>query len=145
MVVTGVFTCGGASWALYFGEELKDAPRRIGRVIGWAGQFAALMIALPLVLVVLSISDLKGTFGAETPVAAYMTRTGGKALTAVVSGGLVIAVFNAIVAMILSFSRFLYATGRDGIWPTPVSRVLAHLHPGSRSPVAATLALCLAA
>jgi amino acid transporter len=143
--VTGVYTCGGASWALYFGEELKDAPRRIGGVIGWAGQFAALTIALPLLLVVLSAGDLKQTLAAETPVAAYMARTGGPMLTAVVSGGVVIAVLNSIVAMILSFSRFYYSTGRDGIWPKPVNTVLSHLHPGWRSPIAATGVLCLAA
>jgi amino acid transporter len=144
-VVTGVFTCGGASWALFFGEELKDAPRRIGGVIGWAGQFAALLIALPLLLVVLSIGDLKAVLNAETPVAAYMTRTGGPMLTAVVSAGLVIAIFNAIVAMVLSYSRLLYATGRDGVWPRPISRTLARLHPGMRSPIAATVVLCVAA
>jgi amino acid transporter len=78
-VVTGVFTCGGASWALFFGEELKDA------------------------------------------------------------------IFNAIVAMVLSYSRLLYATGRDGVWPRPISRTLARLHPGMRSPIAATVVLCVAA
>ena len=143
-VVTGVFTCGGASWALYFGEELKDAPRRIGGVIGWAGLFAALTIALPLVFVVLSAGDLKGMLAAETPVASYMARTGGPVLTAVVSAGVVIAVLNSIVAMILSFSRFYYSTGRDGIWPKPVNRLLSHLHPGMRSPIAATVVLCAA-
>jgi amino acid transporter len=142
-VVTGVFTCGGASWALFFGEELKDAPQRIGGVVAWAGQFAAVLIALPLVLVVLSISDLKSVLSAETPVAAYMTRTGGRLLTEVVSAGLVIAIFNAIVAMVLSYSRLLYATGRDGIWPGPVNRLLSHLHPTMRSPIAATVVLCL--
>ena len=144
-MVTGVYTCGGASWALYFGEELKDAPRRIGGVIGWAGQFAALTIALPLVFVVLSAANLKEILAAETPVADYMARTGGRVLTVIVSGGVVIAVLNSIVAMILSFSRFYYSTGRDGIWPGPVNRLLSHLHPGWRSPIAATTVLCVAA
>jgi len=143
-VVTGVFTCGGASWTLYFGEELKDAPRRIGGVISWAGVFAALTIALPLVFVVLSAGNLQAMLGAETPVANWMARTGGPVLTAVVSAGVVIAVLNSIVAMILSFSRFYYATGRDGIWPKPVNRLLSHLHPGMRSPIAATVVLCVA-
>ena len=143
-VVTGVFTCGGASWALYFGEELKDAPKRIGGVIGWAGQFAALTIALPLVFVVLSAGDLKSVLGAETPVASFMAHRGGPMLAAVVSGGVVIAVLNSIVAMILSFARLFYSTGRDGIWPGPVNRLLSHLHPGWRSPIAATTVLCIA-
>ncbi|MHB8283121.1 MAG: APC family permease [Caulobacteraceae bacterium] len=143
-IVTGVFTCGGASWALYFGEELKNAPRRIGGVIGSVGLVAALLIAAPLFLLVLSLGDLKQVLGAEAPVADYMTHVGGRGLTTLVSVGLVIAVFNAIVAMILSYGRLFYATGRDGIWPRPVNRLLAHVHPGMRSPIGATTVLGVA-
>ena len=32
-IVSAIFTCSGAHWALYFGEELKDAPRRIGSLL----------------------------------------------------------------------------------------------------------------
>jgi amino acid transporter len=141
-IVTGVFTCGGASWALYFGEELKDAPRRIGGVIGWAGLIAAVLIAAPLFLVVTSMSDPKQVLAADAPVADYMTHVAGRGLASLVSVGLVIAVFNAIVAMIMSYSRLFYATGRDGIWPAPVNQRLSRLHPGLRSPIGATAVLC---
>ncbi len=140
-VVSGVFTTGGASWAMYFGEELKDAPRRIGPVIGWAGLLAALSIAVPLTLVVLSAADLKSVLGAESPVAAYMAKTGGPALAAMVSAGLVIAIFNAIVATIMAYGRFLYSTGRDRIWPAMISGPLGHLQPTLHSPVVAILSL----
>jgi len=144
-VVTGVFTCSGGSWAMYFGEELKDAPRRIGGLIAGIGQIAALIIALPLVLVVLSAPDLKQILAADSPVAAYMARVGGPGLAAVMSAGLVIAIFNAIVVTIMGYARFYYATGRDGVWPGPVNRALRHIHPATHSPVAATLILVLCA
>ena len=38
--VSGVWSCGGASWAMYFAEEMHDARRKIGRVIAWTGVFA---------------------------------------------------------------------------------------------------------
>lgn len=142
-VVSGVFTCSGGSWAMYFGEELKDAPRRIGPVIVWVGLLAAVIIAGPLVLVVLSIGDLKQTLGADAPVAAYIAHAAGPGLAAAMSAGLVIAIFNAIVATIMGYARLFYATGRDGVWPGPVNRLLAHIHPGTQSPVRATLILCL--
>jgi amino acid transporter len=142
-VVSGVFTTGGASWAMYFGEELKDAARRIGPVIGWTGLLAALSIAVPLILVVLSAADLNHILSAQSPVAAYMTQTGGPGLAAAVSAGLVVAIFNAIVATIMAYSRLLYATGRDGVWPALISRPLGRLQPTLRSPVIAILALGL--
>jgi amino acid transporter len=142
-VVSGVFTTGGASWAMYFGEELKDAPRRIGPLIAWAGVLAALTIAVPLSLVVFSASDLKPILSADAPVAAYMASAAGRKLAVVVSASLVLAIFNAIVATLMGYGRLIYATGRDGIWPQPVNKVLAHLHPSMQSPVAATVALSL--
>jgi len=141
--VSSTFACGGASWAMYFGEELRDAPRRIGPLIGWIGLFAALVIAIPLVLVVLSAGDLKAVLSADAPVAAYMTRTLGPVLTAVMSSALVMAFFNCIVATVMGYGRLVYATGRDGIWPAPVNRLIGRIEPRTRSPLSATVIVCL--
>ena len=142
-VVSGVFTTGGASWAMYFAEELKDAQRRIGPLMAWVGVLAALSIAVPLALVAFSAADLKQVLAADAPVAAYMSSTVGHTLAAVVSASLVLAIFNAVVALIMGLSRLVYATGRDGIWPRPINKVLAHLSPTLQSPVAATAALSI--
>jgi len=144
-VLSAIFTCSGAHWALYFGEELKDAPRRIGALIVWIAALAAFIIAVPLILVVLSAPDASQILGSATPVVTYMTQVAGPKFTAVVSAVLVIAVFNAMVAGVMGFGRLFYATGRDGIWPRPVNRLLAHVHTGTRSPMAATLVVCLCA
>lgn len=142
-IVSAIFTCSGAHWALYFGEELKDAPRRIGSLVTWIGGLAAFIIAAPLILVVLSAPDMARILGANGPVVAYMTLVAGPTWTAVISAVLVIAIFNAIVVSIMGFGRLYYSTGRDGIWPRAVNNVLAHVHPGTRSPIAATLVVCL--
>jgi len=143
-VVSAIFTCSGAHWALYFGEELTDAPRRIGPLVTWIGRSCALVIAVPLILVVLSAPDLPRILGSDTPVLSYMTLVAGPKLTAVISGVLVVAIFNALVVGIMGFGRLYYSTGRDGVWPGPVNRVLAHVHAGSHTPMAATLIVCLA-
>lgn len=142
-IVSAIFTCSGAHWALYFGEELKDAPRRIGSLVTWIGGLAAFIIAAPLILVVLSAPDMARILGANAPVVTYMTLVAGPKLTAVISAVLVIAIFNAIVVSIMGFGRLYYSTGRDGIWPRAVNNVLAHVHPGTRSPITATLVVCL--
>jgi len=63
--------------------------------------------------------------------------------TAVISAVLVIAIFNALVVGLMGFGRLYYATGRDGVWPGPVSRLLAHVDARSHAPMAATLVVCL--
>lgn len=142
-IVSAVFTCSGAHWSLYFGEELKDAPRRIGPLIVWIGALAALVIAVPLVLVVLSAPDVSRILGSDTPVVTYMTQVAGPEFTAAVSAVLVVAIFNAMVVGVMGFGRFYYATGRDGIWPRPVNRLLGNIHGGTRSPMMATVVVCL--
>jgi amino acid transporter len=141
--VSSTAACAGANWAMYFGEEMRDAPRRIGPLIGWIGLFAALTIGAPLILVVLSASDLKAVLSADAPVAAYMTRSMGPGLTAVISSGLVIAFFNCIVATVMSFGRLFYATGRDGIWPAPLNRLLGKVDARTQSPLSATVIVSL--
>jgi len=139
--VSGLWTCGGASWGMYFAEEMHDAQRKIGRVVAWTGAIAALTIAGPMILMLLSAGDVKSMLGAEAPIAAYLRQTGGPVISAVVSAGVAAAIFNSLVACMMAYSRYLYATGRDGIWPRPISAALSALHPRLGSPVTATLLL----
>ena len=49
-VVGGSWACAGASWAMFFGEELRDAPRRIGGVVVAAGVIAGILIGIPVAI-----------------------------------------------------------------------------------------------
>jgi amino acid transporter len=143
--VSGAWSCGGAVWAMYFAEEMKEARRTIGRVIAWTGLLASIVIAGPMLLVLSSARDLPGMLAAEAPVAFYLNQAGGPIVAAVVSFGVLAAVFNNLIAGVLAISRMIYATGRDGVWPGAVNRFLTILHPRLRSPLGATLALGLVA
>lgn len=142
-VVASVWTCGGAGWGMYFAEEMHEARRKIGRVIAWTGVLAAVAIATPMILVVLSARDLPSILGSEAPMAAFLRQTASPTVAAVVSIGVTAAIFNAMIATIMAYARYFYATGRDGIWPGPVSRIMATLHPRMKSPIMATLTLVL--
>jgi amino acid transporter len=139
--VAGAWSCAGASWAMYFAEEMKEARRAIGRVIAWAGLIASLTIAIPIVVVVMSAADLKAVLGSPAPLATYLARTGGPAIGLLVSLGVIAAIFNNMIAVSLGLGRFLFATGRDRVWPKPVNRLLTVMHPSWRSPIAATVLL----
>lgn len=140
-VVAGAWTCAGASWAMYFAEEMKEARRSIGRVIAWAGLVASLTIAVPVVLMVLSASDLKGVLASPAPFSTYLEQTGGRTIGILVSVGVIAAIFNNMIAVCLGLSRLVYATGREKVWPAVVNRFLTLMHPKWRSPIAATLLL----
>jgi amino acid transporter len=139
-LLSGVWVTGGAAYALYFAEEMR-APRELGRAIAWTAAIATVVSALPIVLTVTSAPDLRTLLSAQAPIAAFLAEVSGPHVAAVVSIGVVAALFNSLIASIMSYSRYFYATGRDGLWPGPVSRMLASLHPRFCSPWAATLVL----
>jgi amino acid transporter len=118
---------------------MHDAQRKIGRVVAWTGVIASLTIAAPMILMLLSAQDLGSVLGAEAPMAAFLRQTAGPLISTVVSAGVAAAIFNSLIATIMAYSRYLYATGRDGIWPRPISRALATLHSSFRTPIVATV------
>jgi fructoselysine transporter len=142
-VVAGVYATAGANWALFFGEEMHDAQRRMGRVTAWAGVLASVTIAVPMVLMVMSAPDLRSMLSAEAPIASFLTSAGGPLVAGLVSAGVIAAIFNNQVVLGMALARFMFATGRDGIWPGPVNRAVAQLHRGWQSPVRATVLLCI--
>lgn len=143
-LASGVWICGGANYALFFAEEMRD-PRKVGRVVAWVGFLAALLAATPIVLMVLSARDLPAVLGSEAPMATFLSATASPAIAALVSAGVVAALFNCLIATVMIFARFIYSTGRDGVWPAPVNRVFSQLHPRLRTPWAATLILSVLA
>ena len=71
-------------------------------------------------LTVLSAPDMKAMLASEAPIAAFLTQTGGPLAAAVVSLGVLAAVFNNLIAGGLALSRLIFSTGRDEVWPGPV-------------------------
>ncbi len=137
--VSGIWATGGASMAICFAEEMHEAQRKIGRVVAWTGAIAVVVISGPMIVMVLAIDDLPGVLGAESPIAAFLQRTGGPVLASVVSAGVIAAIFNCLIATLMAAGRVCYATGRDGLWIAAVNRTLGSLHAKFGSPVAATL------
>ncbi len=140
-VVTGGWMSAGANWVTYFAEDMEDAHRRIGRVVAWAGLIAGVTIAVPVVLVVLAIDDLPAVLSSATPMTTFLMRSGGPLVGSVVTVGVIVAIFNALIASIIGNSRLMYAVGRDGVFPAPISRVLSYLHPRFRSTAGATFVI----
>jgi len=144
-VVTAMFTCGGATWVLYFGEEMVDAQRKIGPVINWVSPLAAVLIGGPLILAVMAAPNRQAMVASATPIAEFLRQAGGAKLSLIVSFGIAIAVFNAAVAMLMGYARLIYSTARDLMWPRALGTPLGAIWHHTGSPMIATLVLAVIA
>lgn len=140
-VVAGAFMSAGADWATLFAEDMRDAKRRMGPVVAWTGLVAALFIALPTVLMILAMDDVPATLSAEAPMAHFLDRATNPLVSSLVSLGIIAAIFNSVIAILMALSRQLHAMGRDGVFVAPMNRVLRIVHPRTRAPTGALLLL----
>jgi amino acid transporter len=136
-----IFAYNGYGSAVYFGEETPDARRHIARAILWALVITVISELLPMTAVLLGTPDLKAFLGSSNMFGDFIAARGGNTLNTIISLGIALAIFNAVIACILVAARFTYSTGRDNVWPAPISRALAQTHSRFHSPWIATL-LC---
>jgi amino acid transporter len=140
-----IYAFDGYGSAVYLGEELREAPRRVAHVVFWALGLAALFQLLPVLAVQVGAPDLKALIAAPAPLPAFIASAGGPVLARIMSVAIALALFNAMIASALMGGRHLYASGRDRAWPPRVGAALARLHPRFNSPWVATLAIGLTA
>ena len=138
-----IYAFDGYGSAVYLGEELHDAPRRIARIVFRTLGLGALFMLVPVLAVQVGAPDPGALLAAPSPILAFIRQLGGEALARVMSLGVALALFNAMIAIALMGGRQLYSSGRDGAWPGRASAAIASLHPRFNSPWIATLALGL--
>jgi amino acid transporter len=144
-VVLGLGAYAGYGGAVIFAEETRGPRRGIARaVLGALGvAVAAELLAIAGALV--GAPSQAQLLAAPAPMAYLVRALGGDRLVSVLTVALVATFFNLLLAVLLEYARILYSSGRDRAWPEPVSRALGRIHPTTRTPVVATLAIGLAA
>lgn len=150
-VVVGLFAYDGYGSAIYLAEEVADVRRKLVRAVFWALALTAVTELAALAAVLVGAPDIAGLVGAgDSMIADFTSRAGGPMLGRLISGGVALAILNAVIALVLMTGRQVYATARDGVWPGGAGRLLSAVHPRFGSPWAATLvsgavamALCL--
>ena len=142
-----LFSYSGYGSATYFGEETHDAKRGIARVIMLALVICVVTQFIPLIAVLMGSPDLIKLFTSPQKIAYFLEARAGHTTTLIISLAIALAIFNAVIALVLQAGRLLYSTGRDRTWFEPVNRLLAAIHPKTNSPWIATLvasAICAA-
>lgn len=138
-VAIALQSVNGYDAAISFSEETKGSTRNVGKavllscLVGVGLELAAFLGAA------FGAPDLKAFLGSSTPLTYVVQQRWGHTAATVLIVGAVIAFFNACLAITLQFARVLWASGRDGIWPGPVSQGLQKLLPSTDAPWVATL------
>ena len=134
-----IFAFNGYGAAVYFGEEMHEAPRLIARAVLASLVLTLLLVGVPVVAGLAGAHDLGAFLRAPDPFGLLIRTLGSDALGGWVSVGVVVAIFNAMIACILACARFFYSTARDGSWGRPLDRWLVAINPRFQSPSIATL------
>ena len=137
-VAVALFAYDGYGSAVYFAEELREPRRRVARAVGWAAALVVAAEMAPLLAARLGAPDL-ARLARDGPSALVLARAG-PGLARALAGATALAVFNAVIAMVLLCARQLYGAARDGVWPGAASRLLSQVDGRFRSPWIATLA-----
>ena len=140
----GLFWCGGAVYALYFVEEMEGGRERLGPVVAQAGAISALVIAVPMLVLVPALAVTPALYQAQTPIAVFLEQQASPAVAQAVSAGVILAVFNALVATIMAFSRLVLGMARDGVLPGLLGVLAGKVSARTRAPWGATLLVTLA-
>jgi amino acid transporter len=141
-VNTAYATVGG-NQALYFGEELIEPHKNMGRVVVISCLVGAVCIAVPVIVVVLGAPDLAAVLRSPAPMAAFAAQTLGPAAGKALSACIALAIFNALIVQIMMGARLYFSLGRDAVFAAPVNRFLDRVDHRSGVPRRATLVLAV--
>jgi amino acid transporter len=134
----------GYDAALGFSEELRGGERAIARAVVISAILACVLIMVPLIAAVVAAPSITAFLQSDAPVLYSVESSLGSSAKSIIDIGAAVALFNAMLSLLMYFGRGFYATGRDGMWPPPASRALASLN-GYRVPAVGILALALPA
>jgi amino acid transporter len=139
-VSVAIFVYNGFGSAVYFAEEMHEAPRLVARTILWSGVISVLTVFLPVAAVLLGAPDIKALLASESPFSAFLDTVGAGWMKGVMGLAVALAIINAVLACILQNARFFYSSGRDDAWHPVINSAFQATHPRFNSPWISTLA-----
>jgi amino acid transporter len=142
-VAIGLFSYNGYDSAINFSEETKGSARNVGRTVFTAALLGVVFQVIPAIAVLLGVIGYAGFFSNSLPIAYFLHEYLGTTGTNLIIIGVVLAVFNATLAIVLQFSRVVYSTARDRAWPGALNRFLSQVNPRYKTPWGAVLAVGL--
>ncbi|MGH3276421.1 MAG: APC family permease [Streptosporangiaceae bacterium] len=140
-IAIALFSYNGYNGPILLAEETSGGAKTIAKAVYLT--FAVTIVAqlTPITAALLGAPSLSGLTNASNPMSYLLDSLGGHTLTDVISIGIFLAGINAVLGLMLTYSRILYSSARDGAWPGVTSKWIALIHPTFRSPWVATALL----
>lgn len=139
LVSVALFAYGGYGTAVFYSEETKNASKMMARAVMVSLLVTVLVELLPVMAVILGADSLESLMASEAPMNDFLIQRGGETVNMLVSIGIAIAVFNAVIAIQIQNARLVYSSARDRSWPVGVDRLLGSINARTKSPIAATV------
>lgn len=133
-----IFSYNGYANAVNFAEETTGSSRNIARAILLSLIITVLAELVPITAVIVGSPSLAKLTTSAVPLQYFIQATAGATLYKIISLGIVLAILNATIAIVLSYARILYSSARDHAWPGPMNDWLKSVHPRLGSPAIAT-------
>jgi amino acid transporter len=137
LTAVAVFSYNGYANAVNFSEETTGSSRRIARAILWALVITVAAELIPVTATLVGSPSIAKLSTSSVPMQYFIQATSNKTVNTIVSLGVVIAILNAVIAIVLSYGRIFFSSGRDRAWPGPVNGWMT-LRSQFRSPLFAT-------
>ncbi|KWN74054.1 APC family permease [Burkholderia stagnalis] len=140
---TAIFCYNGFGSAVFLAEDLRGGNRNVAKTVIYSLLVILVVELVPLTAIVLGAPSLAELTKSADPIGYVVGALSNPAVSRVVSGGIFLSVFNAIIAIVITMGRLLYSSGRHALWPRACNRAFSSIHPRLQSPWLATLALAV--
>ncbi|KWI75035.1 APC family permease [Burkholderia ubonensis] len=138
---TAIFCYNGFGSAVFLAEDLRGGNRNVAKAVLYSLIVILVVELVPLAAIVLGAPSLAELSKSADPIGYVVSALSSPAVSRVVSGGIFLSVFNAIIAIVITMGRLLYSSGRHALWSRSCNRAFSAIHPRLESPWLATLAL----
>jgi len=138
---TALFSYNGFGAAVVLAEDMKDGGRSTHRAVLWSLALVVAIELIPIGALLLGAPSLQDMLASPDPIGYLLTAHGNETLSRLVSAGIFLSVFNAIIAIVIQSGRVIFSSGRDQLWTPSLNRLFTRIHPRWESPWLATLFL----
>ena len=140
---TALFAYNGFGAAVVLAEDMKDRGRSIHRAVVWSLALVVAIELVPICALLLGAPSLKDMLASGDPIGYLLNAHGNSILSRLVSAGIFLSVFNAIIAIVIQSGRVIFSSGRDQLWTPKLNHLFTRIHPRWDSPWLATLLLAV--
>lgn len=142
-VGVGLFSYNGYGSAVFLAEDMKCGGKGIHKAVLWSLGLVVLIELVPITALLIGAPSLADMISSPDPIGYLLTSHSNETMSRLVSAGIFLSVFNAIVAIVIQISRVVFSSGRDELWTPSMNKLFTRIHPRWDSPWLATLFLAI--